>query len=191
MVMVIVMGEVIERHRFTAQQYDKMIALGIIDSETRVELIDGEIIAMSPANEPHEGMVRLILNRLMPLVGQLATVDVQNAVALNDRSRPEPDLMLLKPRYDAYRNHRPRPQDVLLLIEVADSSLQKDRTVKLPNYARAGIPEVWIIDLEGRCVEIYRNPVKESYGQVLVLQQGHIVCLALPQIALLVDDLFA
>lgn len=185
------MSEVIERHQFTARQYEKMIALGIIDPEARVELIDGEIIAMSPANEPHEGMVRLILNRLMPLVGRLATVDVQNAIALDDRSRPEPDLMLLKHRPDAYRDHRPGPQDVLLLIEVADSSLQKDRTVKLPRYARAGISEVWIIDVEGHCVEVYRGPVGERYGQYFVLQQGHVLCSALPQILLSVDDLFA
>lgn len=186
-----IMGEVIERHQFTAQQYEKMVSLGIIDPEARVELIDGEIVAMSPANEPHEGMVRWLLNRLMPQVGQLATVDVQNAIALDERSRPEPDLMLLKPRHDAYRNRRPKPQDVLLLIEVADSSLQKDRTIKLPRYGRGAIPEVWIIDLEGRCVEIYRHPIGEGYGQSLVVRQGQIVCLALPEMVLSVDDLFA
>lgn len=186
------MGDVIEHHQFTARDYEKMIALGLIGPETRVELIDGEILSMSPANEPHEGMVRLILNRLIPQLGQLATIDVQNALALGERSRPEPDLMLLKPRLDAYRHHRPRPEDVLLLIEVADSSLQKDRTLKIPNYAQAGVAEVWIVDLAGHCIEMYRDPVAErkTYAQSLVLHQGQAVCSTLPRIALTVDELF-
>lgn len=186
------MGDVVEHHQFTARDYEKMIALELIDPDARVELIDGEILTMSPANEPHEGMVRLILNRLIPQLGQLATIDVQNALALDERSRPEPDLMLLKPHPDAYRHQRPRPEDVLLLIEVADSSLQKDRTLKIPNYARAGVTEVWIVDLAGHCIEVYHDPVakRKTYAQSRILHQGQATCSALPQISLSVDDLF-
>jgi Uma2 family endonuclease len=141
--------------------------VGILGPELRTELIDGEIIEMPPIGHPHAGTVKLLANLLKEAVGSGAILAVQDPVWLDDHSEPIPDIALLRSRSDWYRNAHPGPDDVLLLVEVADSSLVYDREVKLPRYARAGIPEVWLVDLGGRRLSIHRHPEGHRYKQVV------------------------
>jgi Uma2 family endonuclease len=140
--------------------------LGVLGPELRTELIDGEIIEMPPIGHPHAGTVDLIADRLRDAVGKQALVRVQNPIWLDDYSEPLPDITLLRPRPDYYRNAHPSPSDVLLLIEVADSSLAYDRDVKLPRYALAGIPEVWLVDLAARRLTVCCRPDAGRWSEV-------------------------
>jgi Uma2 family endonuclease len=152
-------------HRLTSADYHRMGEIGILGPELRTELIDGEIIEMPPIGHPHAGTLDLIADRLGDAVGRRALLRVQGPIRLDDYSEPLPDLALLRPRPDYYRNAHPVPNDVLLLIEVADSSLAYDRDVKLPRYALAGIPEVWLVDLRGRRLLIHRRPEAGRWGE--------------------------
>jgi len=154
------------RYRLTVAEYHRLGENGIFDEDSRVELIEGDLIAMPPIGEQHASKTRR-LNRLFSLqVGDTAIVDVQNPVMLDARSEPQPDMVLLKPRPDFYESAHPRPEDVLLLIEVSDSTLRYDRDTKVPLYARAGIPEVWLLDVAGQRLEIYRRPSPEGYREI-------------------------
>lgn len=153
-------------YRLSVADYHRMGEVGILGPELRTELIDGEIIEMPPIGHPHAGTVKLLANRLKESVGANAIVAVQDPVWLDDHSEPIPDIALLRPRADWYRNGHPGPHDVLLLIEVADTSLTYDREVKLPRYARAGIPEVWLVDLSGRRLSIHRRAAGYYYDDV-------------------------
>jgi Uma2 family endonuclease len=145
---------------------------GILGEDDRVELIDGEILAMTPIGPRHAHCVRRLIALLTSRVATSAIVDVQNPLVLGEHSEPQPDVVLLRPRPDFYRHSHPGPQDVLLVIEVADSSSDYDRTVKVPQYARAGIWEVWLIDLAARVVEVYRGPSGGEYGEHLAVGPG-------------------
>ena len=153
----------VERQRFTVEDYYKMAEAGILKPEDRVELINGEIIKMSPIKSQHAGHVTRLNALLSKLIGDNALVSVQNPIRIDNFSEPEPDIALLKPVSHFYIEGHPEPKDVFLLIEVADSSLRYDQKVKLALYARAGIPEVWIINLLARCVEVYRQPEAGRY----------------------------
>ena len=153
-------------HRVSASEYHRMGELGVLGPELRTELIDGEIIEMPPIGHPHAGTVDLIADRLRDAVGKQALVRVQNPIWLDDYSEPLPDITLLRPRPDYYRNAHPSPSDVLLLIEVADSSLAYDRDVKLPRYALAGIPEVWLVDLAARRLTVCCRPDAGRWSEV-------------------------
>jgi Uma2 family endonuclease len=159
-------------HRFTAEEYHRLAEVGILAPDARVELIEGEIHDMSPIGPLHGGVTRR-LNRIFSLRAKGRwTVSVQDAVRLDSHSEPEPDLVLLKPAPDDYATHHPAPDDVLLLIEVADSSLDFDRSKKIPVYARAGILEVWIINLQETTIEVHRDPHFTSYGSKTILRAG-------------------
>jgi Uma2 family endonuclease len=133
----------VSRRLFTVHEYDQMVQAGILHEDDRVELIEGEIIEMAAIGSRHAACVnRLVQLFVMHVAGQ-AIVHAQNPIRLSERTEPEPDLSLLKPRPDFYAAGHPGPQDVLLVIEVADSSIGFDREIKIPLYARAGIPEVW------------------------------------------------
>lgn len=152
-------------HRLTVSDYYRMAEAGILREDQRVELIDGAIIDMSPIGSRHAATVARI-NRLMVWsLGAQATVSPQNPLRLSDYSEPEPDIALLRPRQDEYAASHPGPMDVVLLIEVADSSLRFDREVKLPLYARHGIPEVWLVDLEQDRVLVFREPGADGYRE--------------------------
>jgi len=139
---------------------------GIFGENHRLELIEGEIIEMSPIGRRHAARVRRLINLLARQLGEdEAVVDAQNPVVLSDISEPQPDVVLLKPQPAVYDEH-PGPEDVLLIIEVADSSLAFDRKVKAPLFARCGIPEVWILDVNGSAVEVYRGPTVDGYARV-------------------------
>jgi Uma2 family endonuclease len=177
-------------HRFTVDEYDRMGQVGILTEDDRVELIDGEIVEMPPVGDRHAHCVRLAMLRFAPsAVAGRITVAVQDPLRLSDHSEPVPDLLILRPRADAYPTH-PTPSDVLLLIEVADSSLAYDQRVKLPLYAREGVPEVWLVELTRRLIAVHREPSSTGYAVTLAVRPGeHIAPVALPDLSLAVADL--
>lgn len=153
-------------HQFTVWDYHRMTEADLFHENPRVELIQGQIIDMAPIGSPHFGMVNRLTRLLVPLVSARGLVSVQNPVRLDPRSEPQPDVAILKPRADDYETGVPGPSDVLLLIEVADTSLDFDRNVKAPLYAQSGIAEYWIVNLPDRIVEVHREPAGARYVQV-------------------------
>lgn len=150
----------IERHRFDVDEYHKMLEVGLLHEDDRVELIGGEIVDTTPIGGPHFTCVTVLTHLLVEASGGKYFVSVQNPVRLGVCDEPEPDLVLLKERPGG---EPPVPDDVLIVIEVSDTSLAYDRNVKLPLYAEAGIPEVWIVDFQGRKVETYSEPANGNY----------------------------
>ena len=140
--------------------------VGILRADARVELIDGEIIDMSPSRSRHAGVVRHMARLLERAVGDAALVSVQSPVSLGDSSEPEPDIALLAPRADFYKSAHPRSADVMLIVEVADAWLRYDRQIKVPLYARHAIAEVWIADIERDVLTRYRVPAGDGYRSV-------------------------
>jgi Uma2 family endonuclease len=154
------------RHRLTVEEYNRMGEAGIFHPEARTELIDGEIIDMAPPGSRHAGTVNQLDSLLQAVVGPNAIVLVQNPIWLGRYSEPQPDLALAKPRRNFYRSAHPQPDDLLLVVEVADSSLRFDRDVKAALYARHVVPEVWLIDVRAKRLARYRNPASGVYEQV-------------------------
>lgn len=148
--------------KFTVEQYDRMIEAGVFPPEYRAELIEGEIIEMSPIGPRHAACVGR-LTRLFSRLLEEPIVWVQNPVRLDDSSEPEPDICVLKPRADFYAESLPTPADVLLLVEVSDSTLEFDRRRKLPLYARSLVPEVWIVNLADERIETFAEPAGDVY----------------------------
>ncbi len=164
------------RRRISVDEYMKMAEAGIFAEDEHVELIDGDIIEMSPIGNPHEARTSAANRLLAPLFIQgRAVLRVQGHVRLDDNNRLQPDLALLKWRDDLYEIQSPAPDDILLLIEVSDSTLAYDRNVKLALYARFGIPEVWIANIPARVVEVYRDPVDSEYTAERVYQPGETI----------------
>jgi Uma2 family endonuclease len=160
------------QHRFSVMDYHRMAETGVLRPDARVELLDGKIIDMSPIGPFHGGLVKR-LSRLFNLKAKGRwTVSTQDPVRLDDHSEPEPDVMLLKPAADDYTSRHPQPEDVFLLIEVSDTTLEYDRVEKLPAYGRAGVAEVWIVNLNEAVVEVYREPHFTSYGSKTVFRSG-------------------
>jgi len=175
---------------FTVDEYYKMADAGILTPEDRVELIDGEIIEMSPIGNRHLGCVNGATEAFSAAFRGKAVVSVQNPLRLNNYTEPEPDVVLLKPRQDAYRRKRPVAEDALLVLEVADTTLAYDRNVKVPRYAAAGIPEVWIEDLENDVMLVFRDPERNSYKTDLTLKRDAPISVqAFPNVTFKVDDL--
>ncbi len=177
-------------HRFTVEEYERMIATGIVTENDRVELIQGEILQKMPVGKSHGAAVKR-LNRLCAIrLADTATISIQDPIVLED-SEPEPDVVLLLPRDDFYAAAKPVARDVLLLIEVADASLEYDREVKSRLYARAAVPEYWIVNLRDWCVEVHRQP--QSDGQYLestTYARGQFIeLLSFPGIQMTVDEL--
>ena len=160
------------QHRFSVADYHRMAETGVLKPDSRVELLDGKIIDMSPIGPFHGGLV----NRLSRLFHKRSAgrwlVSTQNPLHLDQHSEPQPDLMLLKPASDDYTSRHPLPEDVFLLIEVADTTLDSDREQKLPLYGRAGISEVWIVNLVAKNIEVYREPHFSGYASRRVLHPG-------------------
>jgi len=182
----------VQRRLFTVAEYTRMVTAGILSEDDRVELIDGEVCVMSPIGPLHAAMVDS-LNRLLVLrCAQAAIVRVQSAIQLNDYTEPQPDFAVLQPRDDFYAHAHPRAADVLLVIEVADTSITYDREEKLPRYALSGIPEVWLIDLNQQVVEQYTQPRNGTYRTKLTLERGDTLSAqSVSGLRLAVDDLFA
>src|SRR5262249_52461293 len=146
------------RKRFTVEDYYRMAEAGILNPTDRVELIEGEIVEMSPIGDRHAMTVNRATMLLARGLGDRVVVSVQNAVRINRYNEPQPDVVLVRPREGFYGRSHPQPDDVILLIEVADTTLHYDRDIKLPICARSGIPEVWIVNLTSDTVETYRQP---------------------------------
>jgi Uma2 family endonuclease len=164
---------------------------GILTEDDRVELIEGQLIAMSPIGSDHSGTVNSLTRMLVLAVGDRGVVAVQNPVQLDDLSEPQSDFSVLKPRDDDYRRATPLPHEVLLIIEVAHSSLAYDRAIKRSLYARHGIPEFWIVNIAGGVVEVRRKPVGDDYASAF--QVGRDATLEpelLPGVAIPVSALF-
>jgi Uma2 family endonuclease len=175
------------RRLISVSEYHRMGEAGILCEDDRVELLAGVIYEMSPIGSHHAGEINRLSHWFTQNVGDRAVVSVQNPVSLlpYSESEPEPDLALLRPRSDFYTTSHPGPQDILLIIEVADTSLAYDRDVKLLLYAQAGIPEVFLFNLRGRCLEVSRNPGPDGYRETLVLGPGDQVSpLAFPDLVL-------
>jgi Uma2 family endonuclease len=156
--------------------------LGIFHEDDRVELLDGEIYKMTPIGPQHAYRVSQLQKRFELLLGSQVLVSTQNPVRLPPAAEPAPDVALLRLPATTYRTRLPEAKDILLLVEVADSSLQHDRDIKLPIYARAGIPEVWIVNIVDRQLEVYRKPRRSRYGELLTYDEGVTVApLAFPE----------
>jgi Uma2 family endonuclease len=180
----------VKRYRFTVDQYHRMGKAGIFHPECRVELVNGEIFEMSPIDPWHAGVVNWLTHRFITGLGGRAIVPVQNPTTVDPRSEPQPDLMLVKPREDFYRTAHPIPEDALLVIEVANTSLPHDRRRKLPLYARTGVAEVWIVNRRADAVDIFRDPSPAGYRDQLRRGRGeHVAPLAFPDLRLSVDDI--
>ncbi|MDH3604318.1 MAG: Uma2 family endonuclease [Candidatus Tectomicrobia bacterium] len=159
------------RRLFTVAEYEQMVQAGIFREDDRLELIDGEIFARSPIGSRHAACVRRLQRLLAQILGDQALVDTQNPVVLNDASEPLPDVVVLQNRSDLYAARHPRPDDILLVVEVADTSLSYDQDVKIPAYARSDIPEVWVVDLNSASVHVYRTPTTTGYQEHIHVQR--------------------
>jgi Uma2 family endonuclease len=155
------------KHRFTVADYHRMAEAGILGEDDRVELIEGEIVDMTPIGRRHQAGVDHLTELFIQGLSGKVIVRVQGSIRLSELSEPEPDLVLLRRRADFYANVDAGPDDVLLVVEVADTSLPYDRDVKVPLYARAGIPEVWLVDLNGASVIVHRDPGPQGYREVI------------------------
>ena len=160
------------KHYFTIHDYERMGETGILPHTKHYELIEGEIIEMSPIGSRHAACVCQLNQSLYNQVGDAVIVRVQNPIVLDDFSEPQPDITLLKPRTDFYRDKHPAAADVLLVIEVADTTLGFDRQVKMPMYARAGIPEALIFNLPDEQLEYHANPSNGVYQVTRILKRG-------------------
>lgn len=177
------------RRPFTVSEYYRMAEEDILTEEDRVELIAGQIVAMSPIGSRHAACVDR-LNSLLHSQPRLADiVRVQSPIALDAYSEPEPDLVLLRPRTDFYAEAHPSAADVLLAVEVSDTSADYDREVKLPLYAQAGLPEVWLIDLQKGHIEVYAHPADGTYQETVeVAADATLTSPTIPQLALAAAD---
>lgn len=172
---------------FTVSEYHSMAETGILSEDSRFELIEGEIYRMAPIGSRHAGCV----NRLNYLLkGAEAILAPQNPAYMNEHSEPQPDIALLRWRDDFYAGSHPSPEDILLLIEVADTSIGFDRRKKIPLYARSGVPDFWLIDLIKSTIEIYREPSTSGFRDIRKLRSGdRISPLAFPDLELNVSDI--
>ncbi len=173
----------IVRHRFSVAQYHRMIEAGIFSPDDRLELIHGELVTMSPINRRHAAGVDRLVYLLLERLGQKARCRIQNPITLAD-SEPQPDVAIVRWRDDFYLAGHPTPPDIYWIIEVADTSIAYDREVKVPLYLAAGIPEVWLVNLDADCLEVYRREKQQ------ILQRGQTLApLQFPELVFTVDEL--
>lgn len=180
----------VEKRRFTADEYHQMGEAGIFSEFDRVELIEGEILTMSPIGSPHSAAVDKAAQTLILRAGARAIVRVQGPIRLNRFTEPEPDLVLLRPRPDFYKSAHPAPADVLLVIEIADTSLRFDREIKASLYARNAIAEYWLVDLVGQAVTCQSAPEDGVYRNAMIAGRGDTLSPRyLPDCTITVDSL--
>jgi Uma2 family endonuclease len=179
-------------YKFTTEEYQLMGKAGILHPEARVELINGEIIVMSPTGLKHSVVINRLTRFLVKKIDEAGIVSVQNPFRIPDYSEPQPDILILRPRDDFYANKFPIPEDILLLIEVADSSLRYDQTIKLSLYAEHRIPEYWIVNLERDILEIYRQPQNKSYLKQTLIDNPQVTFapIAFPEITMTLKDIY-
>ncbi len=177
------------RRKFTVEQYHQMAEAGILTEDDRVELIRGEIVEMSPVGRRHAACVNRLNALFHQRLAQVVIVGVQNPVELDGNSEPQPDLSLLRRRADFYEAGHPQVSDILLLVEVADTTVESDRKVKIPLYAEDGIAEVWLVDINGQCLEVYRQPSEKGYQTILKYYRSQTLTIeAFPDVSFTVDE---
>lgn len=167
-----------------------MIEAGILTEKDRVELINGEILEMSPIGNEHSACVKRLNALFNKLLGEKVIVSVQDPVQMGDLSEPEPDIAILKPVEDFYAARRPTPADTLLIIEVADTSLDYDREIKLPLYAESGVPEYWLVNLGNREIEAHRSPAGDIYKIREIARSGDLLTFHGLGLSVAIKDLF-
>lgn len=165
----------LKQHRFTLERYEAMIERGILHEDDRVELIHGVIVDVSPIGDRHTACVKRLNRLFTSIAAERVTVSIQDPIMLPPDSEPGPDAALLRPREDFYESGKPRSEDVLIVVEVADSSLDFDRDVKMPLYACATIPEAWLVDVEAQAVEVYTEPGGGRYAQMRTYRSGETI----------------
>ena len=186
------MATEVTKYRFTVDDYQRMGQAGILSEDNRVELIDGEIVAMTPIGPRHCAAVDRANRAMVRGAGDTAIVRVQGSVRVNLFSEPEPDVVLLRPRTDFYASGHPGPADILLIVEIADSSLDYDRDVKAPLYARFGVHEYWLVDLNEERLSCYSEPEGGAYQAIQHYHRGQSVApQLLPNCSVVVDDFLA
>jgi Uma2 family endonuclease len=180
------------RRRFTREEYYRMAEVGILGERDRVELIQGEIVQMSPPGRHHRAFVNNLNRLLSRRLPEHAVVSVQNPLPLSDDTEPQPDLAVLRGREVSYKEREAWAEDALLVIEVAETSLAYDRSTKLRLYAEAGIPEYWVVDCTAETVEVHRSPSPNGYREVsLVTGEATLRLQAFPDVELSTTDIFA
>jgi hypothetical protein len=180
----------VTRRRFTAEEFWRMAEAGLFREQPRVELIDGEIVDMTPIGPRHAFCVGFLIDWLVPRLAGRALLLPQLSLRLGARTECQPDLVLVRPPLAAYRDANAVPRDVLLLVEVSDTSPGYDQQIKVPLYAEAGIPEFWIVDLVNEVVQVRREPAGNRYRAVEQCGRGRTVAPApFPDLALSIDAL--
>jgi Uma2 family endonuclease len=178
------------RKRFTVDDYYRMGETGILKDTDRVELIEGEIVEMSPIGDRHAMAVNRATMIFARGLGDKVVVGVQNAAHMDRYNEPQPDIVLIRPREGFYGTGHPNPEDVVLMIEVSETSLRFDRIVKLPIYARNGIQEFWIVDLKNDVIHVHRDPKGNAYASIETRGRGEMVSpQQFPEFEIRVDDL--
>lgn len=161
-------------HRLTVDEYYRMAEAGVLSPDDRVELIEGEIVDMAPIGSGHAAVVRLLTKKLVVAAGARAEVSVQSPLRLGAESEPHPDIALLMPRADSYSARHPTSDDVLLIIEVSESTLHFDLDVKAELYARHRIPEYWVVDLIDDTLHVHRAPRGRAYTYRQASNSAHV-----------------
>jgi Uma2 family endonuclease len=180
-----------QKHPISAEEYLRMGEAGVFAPEARLELIDGEILEMSPIHPPHAGCVKALNSLLSARAGRKAILAIQDPMIISGRSVPQPDVMLLNPRPDFYRSSHPGVADVMLAVEVADTTLVFDLQVKVPLYARCGIREVWVVDVSEQVIHVFRVPRPDGYTIRFTVRAAESVeCQALPEVRVTAEELF-
>jgi Uma2 family endonuclease len=183
------MATQLARKRFTVDEYYRMAEVGLLTEDDRVELIQGEIFQMAPIGSRHAACVKRLTELFVEQAKRRATVGVQDAVRLGQHTELQPDLTVSRRKANFYEDAHPTPEDVLLVVEVADTTVEHDRSVKLPLYATTGVPEAWLVDLNSRRVEVYRTPTPEGYSEIRILWSGDLLApQAFPDIQISVDE---
>jgi Uma2 family endonuclease len=181
-----------QRHRITVHDYHRLAEIGVLAPDARVELIEGEIIDMAPIGNDHQSIVDQLTRALVVTVGDRAIVRVQGSIRLGQWSEPEPDVVLLKPRPDFYRSEFALGTDTLLVIEVSDTTLRYDRDIKVPLYARHGVPEVWVVDVSGNALLVYGDLRDGKYERHVAFDRpASVPVTELPGVTLDVAALFS
>ena len=178
-------------YRFTVDDFARMGEAGIFTEDDRVELIEGEILQMTPVGALHAGVVSRLTELIITRLAGKAHVSVQNPIRLADDTEPQPDLVVARRRESFYSDRHPEPDDLFLIIEVADSSLRYDKQEKAPRYARAGIPETWLVDLEAGEITVCTEPGPTGYEKQQVRQRGsELAATRVPDLTISVDEIF-
>jgi Uma2 family endonuclease len=180
----------LSRRRFTVHEYHRMVDAGILCEDDRVELVHGEVLVMSPIGPRHNASILKASHHLWRIVGDRAFVGIQGSVRLDEYDEPQPDIYLLRPKEDFYASGHATPADILLIVEVADSSLEYDQQIKQLLYAETGVPEYWIVDIRAECLIAHSNLSDGLYLRTETLaRNATIIPRLLPDCSIPVDIL--